>query len=107
LGLILVAAVGAAPSRTTCNIPVFRYALERWQAAPYEVVVFHRGPVDEEARAVLNALRGTGTNIEVDRIDVAEPIPPKRKRVLEQLRLDAPCIVALYPGRTGRRGRVR
>src|SRR6185295_16316510 len=98
IALILAAAVGAAPVRTTCNIPVFRYALERWQATPYDVVVLHRGPIDEEGRAVLNALRQNGANIEVDRIDVAEPVPPKRLALLDRHKLDVPCIVALYPG---------
>lgn len=96
--IVALLLAGLAASRATCNIPVFRYALERWQAAPYEVVVFHRGPVDDEGRAVLNALRQTGANIEVDRIDVAEPVPPKRKAVLDRLKLEAPRIVALYPG---------
>ncbi len=27
---------------TACNVPVFRYALERWEADHYEIVVFHR-----------------------------------------------------------------
>ena len=26
-----------------CSVPVFRYALERWDASPYALVVFHRG----------------------------------------------------------------
>ena len=31
-----------------CQIPVFRYALERWQPDPYEVVVIHRGSLSPE-----------------------------------------------------------
>jgi hypothetical protein len=82
----------------TCNIPVFRYALERWQAAPYDVVVFHRGPLNEEGKAALNVLRQAGANLEVDRIDVAEPVPAKRKELLERAKLEAPCIAAVFPG---------
>ena len=40
VALVLVAVVAEA-----CSVPVFRYALERWQADPYEVFVFHRGPL--------------------------------------------------------------
>jgi hypothetical protein len=28
-----------------CSVPVFRYALERWQPSKYELVVFHKGPL--------------------------------------------------------------
>ena len=36
-----------------CNVPVFRYALERWEADPYEMVVFHREPLTAEQQALL------------------------------------------------------
>jgi hypothetical protein len=84
--------------RRTCNIPVFRYALERWAAAPYEVVAFHRGPIGDEGKAALNALSAAGANVAVDRIDVSEPIPPKWKEILDKVKLDAPCMVAVFPG---------
>ena len=38
LALLLLSSTAVA-----CNIPVFRYALERWTADPVEVLVFHRG----------------------------------------------------------------
>jgi hypothetical protein len=99
--LLLLVLSGAAltpPVERTCNIPVFRYALERWQAAPYDVIVFHRGPLNDEARAALNVLRQAGANLEVDRVDVTEPLPPKRKALLDRTKLEAPCIVAVFPG---------
>src|SRR5437773_9807329 len=95
--LILSGTALSTAADRTCSIPVFRYALERWPAAPYDVVVFHRGALTEEARSALNVLRQAGANIEVDRIDVAEPVPGKRKAVLDRLKIEAPCIVALYP----------
>jgi hypothetical protein len=93
--LLILSASALAP---TCNIPVFRYALERWQAAPYDVVVFHRGPLGDEGKAALNVLRQAGANVEVDRIDVAEAVPAKRKALLERAKLEAPCIAAVFPG---------
>jgi len=98
MGRILLLVLSASALAPTCNIPVFRYALERWPAAPYDVVVFHRGPLSEEGRAALNVLRQAGANLEVDRIDVAEALPAKRKALLERLKLDAPGVVALFPG---------
>src|SRR5262245_29834377 len=95
--LLLVSGVSAAPERT-CNIPVFRYALQRGTAAPYEVVAFHRGPLNEEAKEALNVLRGSAANIVADRIDVSEPIPPKWKVALEKAKVEPPCMVAVFPG---------
>jgi hypothetical protein len=93
--LLVLSAWAMAP---ICNIPVFRYALERWQAAPYDVVVFHRGALSEEGKAALSALRQAGANVEVDRVDVAEAVPAQRKALLERTKLEAPCMVALFPG---------
>jgi hypothetical protein len=28
-----------------CNVPVFRYALERWRADPYRLMIYHKGPL--------------------------------------------------------------
>jgi hypothetical protein len=95
--LLLVPSAAAAPGRT-CNIPVFRYALERWAAAPYEVVAVHRGALSEEGKATLNVLREAGANLAVDRIDLSEPIPPRWKEVLDRVKLEAPCMVAVFPG---------
>lgn len=97
-GAILLILAATPAASTTCNIPVFRYALERWPAAPYDVVAFHRGPLTDEQAAALNVLRQAGANLELDRIDVSESVPPKRQRVVERLKLEAPCLVALYPG---------
>jgi len=96
--LFLLCLVAAAPADRTCNIPVFRYALERWHSSPYEVVVFHRGPLTEEGKAALNALRQSGANVDVDRVDVSEPVPEKRKALLAKLNLELPCLAANYPG---------
>jgi len=93
--LLLFAALAAAP---TCNIPVFRYALERWPAGPYEVVALHRGPLTEEEIAALSVLRQSGANLEVDHLDLDLPLPPKRKLLLDRLRPEVPGLIALYPG---------
>jgi len=95
--LLLASTLGAAPERT-CNIPVFRYALERWPASPYKVVAVHRGPLTDEGKAALNALRGAGANVAVDRIDLSEPVPPEWKEVLDRAKVEAPGMVAVFPG---------
>lgn len=86
-----------APERT-CNIPVFRYALEHWPAAAYDVVAVHRGTLTGAQAAALNVLRQSGANLEVDRVDLDQPVPARRKQLLEKLKPDVPCLLALYPG---------
>ena len=45
--MLLVSWVSAAA--LPCNIPVFRYALERWPSDDYQLVVYHKGPLPEQA----------------------------------------------------------
>ncbi len=45
---------GAAAS--ACSVPVFRYALERWPADDYDLVVFHRGTLVPQDQAALDWL---------------------------------------------------
>ncbi len=53
--LCLLAAVAQA-----CSVPVFRYALERWQADPYEVFVFHHGKLTTTQQAQVDRLTRDG-----------------------------------------------
>src|SRR4051794_550974 len=53
-GLTLIACLLFGPQTFACSVPVFRYALERWQPAKYELVVYHRGPL---SRADTEAVR--------------------------------------------------
>jgi len=58
---LLLAGLGVcAESVRACNVPVFRYALERWPPAPYEVIVFHRGALSPDAQQVVADLRTRG-----------------------------------------------
>lgn len=48
LCLCVLAAVLAAPLRgEACSVPVFRYALERWPADLFYLIVYHRGELSE------------------------------------------------------------
>ena len=72
LGGVLLA---ASPVRA-CDVPVFRYALERWSPDPYEVTVFHRGVLSPEDQAVVDRLlhapsnEGIPANVVVRLVDV-------------------------------------
>src|SRR4051812_44858004 len=47
--LPLLLAASARPA-AACSVPVFRYALERWEPAPCEAFVYHRAAPDAAAR---------------------------------------------------------
>ena len=61
--LLLISSLTLPPARA-CSVPVFRYALERWPAAPYELIVFHRGalPAAEQGLVKRFSEEGVGTN---------------------------------------------
>lgn len=78
-GLIVLAA--AAVSAHACSIPVFRYALERWELSPYEILVFSKGPLDADERAWLDR-SGKGPpsgNFRIEAIDVTKDVPKRYK----------------------------
>jgi hypothetical protein len=64
------------PARA-CQIPVFRYALERWAAEPYEVVVFHQGPLGADEKQLVERLRDAekSSNVVVSDADLSGRLP--------------------------------
>ena len=52
VGMAAVLAVLAAGLVLACDTPVYRYAMYRWEPAPYEVYFFHDKPMDEQAAQV-------------------------------------------------------
>jgi len=67
-----------APALYACSIPVFRYALERWELDAYVVELAHHGELSGEAKAAADLLdgyaRGEGTpaNLAVRHVDAPE-----------------------------------
>lgn len=78
-GAVLLAA--AATSARACNVPVFRWALERWEPDLYELVVFTRGELGEEGRAAVAWLKKCSRihdaegNFVVGTVDVSKELP--------------------------------
>lgn len=56
LALVVVIAVGWCAIAEACNVPVFRFALERWRPDPYRVVLFHRGELSAAERELIRPL---------------------------------------------------
>ncbi|MAI34249.1 MAG: hypothetical protein L7W43_01520 [Rubripirellula sp.] len=94
----------AASVALACNVPVFRYALERWPADPYELVVLHEGKLSAEEVTLVDTLRqadlrsATPANFNVRMIEISaakdsllQDIWKKRESGSE------PLLVTLYP----------
>jgi len=87
-----------------CSVPVFRYALERWQADPYEVFVFHRGPLTSEQKAQADRLTREGeagktfANVRVTTCDLDnEPDPDLVQLWQAQKTETTPWLAVHYP----------
>jgi hypothetical protein len=109
-GLPLLAAVllSAAPA-LACNVPVFRYALERWPADAYEIVVYHRGPLRPDDKALTDALAKFAdadapvANFSFECVDLAKN-PDKELTQLFEAQPDKdnlPLLVVRYPASSG------
>jgi molybdenum ABC transporter molybdate-binding protein len=84
-----------------CQVPVFRYALERWRAAPYEVVIFHRGDLagaDRKAVELLAEGEQSLVNIAVKRVDVGGKMSEAHQKLWEgQKNAALPWMVVQFP----------
>jgi hypothetical protein len=67
------------PLASACTIPVFRYALERWESDRFLVIVYHDGRLTAEQNTAIqdlserSSLAGGPLNIEVIRYDLNSP----------------------------------
>ncbi len=60
--LALLVLLAGATSALACSVPVFRYALEHWPPASYEIVVTHRGELAAAHEAMLMRVTAIGSN---------------------------------------------
>jgi hypothetical protein len=85
-----------------CNVPVFRYALERWRPDAYPVVIFHRGALTPEHLALIEPLekaaRDGAVNLAAVRVNLSEAVS-KEMQALWQAQSNSalPCMVVRYP----------
>jgi hypothetical protein len=56
LSFLFIAMMFVRGELSACSVPVFRYALERWDPDSYGVVVFHRGPLSEEHQSLIDRM---------------------------------------------------
>lgn len=71
-----------------CNIPVFRYALEKWASAPHEVVVLTKGQLTADQAKVVDYLRQVSSgenniaNLRVQLVDLNDPGLDEKQKTL-------------------------
>ncbi|MEM1071064.1 MAG: hypothetical protein AAGI63_19315 [Planctomycetota bacterium] len=102
LGLASIA-LGASIAMA-CNVPVFRYALERWPPDLYEIVVIHDGGLSAADAQQIDSLQDSdhlsskGTNFRVRSADAKQL---KDKTLLSlwdnRKQRDRPLMVMMYP----------
>jgi hypothetical protein len=109
--LVALALLLSAIPVQACSVPVFRYALEHWDAAPFRAFVFHRGPLTEAQQASVRELGKDGlagrlhTNISVRAVDLDQDPPPEQLEVWRQARTETlPLLVVQFPASNRVRG---
>lgn len=87
-----------------CDVPVFRYALERWPAAIYEIVVFHEGPLNGEDASVVSWLEQSSFENKpsaiflVNTVDLSTEIDDSTRALWQSLDLSRlPLLVVRQP----------
>jgi hypothetical protein len=100
-GLSLVCLLLVGTTAHACSVPVFRYALERWSPASYDVIVFHRGPLNPAQEDAVQGLRASGqsANVRIVEADVEGRLEPNVQAVWarEGKRMTLPRVVVRYP----------
>ena len=97
----------------SCAVPVFRYALERWPPAPYQLIVVDPERPDAEQQAVLNRLksvpgsRDAEANLAVHHLDPqGNPVAALPPGLGPLPTTNTPALVLCYPAGAENRGVV-
>jgi hypothetical protein len=94
-----------ADSVCACNVPVFRYALQLWQPDPYEALVLHRGPLDEQHVGLVQILEDVignddaPANLALRTVDLEQLPDDDAQRLLEEAGApdELPWLLVRYP----------
>jgi len=87
-----------------CSVPVFRYALERWPADKYNVVIYHRGELNQEHQKIVSQFDKAGAigqqsaNVALRLIDLdSKPAPEDIELWKQQKTETLPLMVVRTP----------
>jgi hypothetical protein len=77
-GLVLSAA-------SACDTPVYRYAMYRWEPAPYEIYYFHDDPVADQAAGLHERIKEAARSEEKPANMMVIPVPLKEDPELKRI----------------------
>jgi len=101
IGQMILIVLGCASIASACNVPVFRFALERWRPDPYRVTVIHRGPLTDADQALITELETRqeklALNVAVRTIDLSKLNDTDRGFVSVLRDAPLPSLVVHYP----------
>ena len=104
--LIILILLALASTAYACNIPVFRYALERWQPGSCELIVFHQAPLAPKSEKFVRQMElatvenDGATNARVIRSNIDAEKSEAHRLVLETLRKSQPIELPYLVVRT-------
>ena len=110
--IVLAAFLGGTPVQA-CSVPVFRYALEHWDAAPFRAFLFHRGPLSAAQQADVRELGKDGlagklhANISVRTVDLDQDPQPELLQLWRQAGTETlPWLIVQFPASNRASGTV-
>lgn len=83
--LFALAITASAPA-SACTIPVFRYALEKWDLTRYDIHICHRGPLPADLERVVKSWddNPNKANLDITTIDQDGKVPPKLQKLWQR-----------------------
>lgn len=101
----------ASLSAIACQVPVFRYALERWEADDYRIVIFEKGARASETSTLIDRLQNVSrhagsseghANLIVEFADIENLTDAQQWSLLDWDSIDSfPAMQVYYPESTG------
>lgn len=95
----------ASQPLSACEIPVFRYALERWSPDPYQIMVVHPQPLTKEEQVLVRRLESAAdqpakpANLQVLAVDLSSKASDPTLKLFQTKyeKLTAPLITLCQP----------
>lgn len=100
--------ITSPPQSAACPVPVFRYALEFWEADPYSIVIFYEGFLDPAEKELVDYLMAASrggeskANIELRNVDTDGEMDDITRGYLNSVSSsELPWVVLRYPRVSG------
>ena len=74
IALLLLVSAWSLSAAQACDTPVYRYAMYRWQPAPFEIYFFHKGEINDHDAQVHRAINEAADDIKAPANIVLLPV---------------------------------